>query len=128
MQEFFILKNSTNPPLEMELIEDGRYAFQNNIMSMALQDSMIYFTMIDIETNIPKISKAKANIVLADTDSCEEKYILQYQWKERDVNKCGTYRAFFEIKFNGNIINEDINFPKGNLRVPIEEDLLIVVK
>lgn len=128
MQEFFILKDSTNPSLEMELVEDGRYAFQNDILNTALQDSTVYFTMIDIETNIPKISKAKANVVLANTDSCEEKYVLQYQWKKRDVNKCGTYKAFFEINFNGNITSKDTEYPNGNLKVPIQEDLLIIVK
>lgn len=128
MQEFFILRGSTNPTLEMELIEDGRYSFQNNIINNALQDSIVSFTMVDNETNIPKISKGKANIALVHTDSCEEKYILQYQWKERDVNKSGVFKAFFEIKFNGNIKSEGVDFPKGILKVPIEEDLMIVIK
>ena len=128
MQEFFILKDSTNPTLEMELIEDGRYSFREEIMNEALQDSTITFTMIDTETNIPKISKAPANIVLANTNSCEEKYLLQYHWKKRDVNKEGTFKAFFDINFNGMIKNGDYIFPQGNLKLPIENDLIIIVK
>lgn len=128
MQEFFILKDSTNPTLEMELIEDGRYSFREEIMNEALQDSTITFTMIDTETNVPKIYKAPANIVLANTNSCEEKYLLQYQWKKRDVNKEGTFKAFFDINFNGMIKNGDYIFPQGNLKVPIENDLIIIVK
>ena len=128
MQEFFILKGSTNPVLEMELIDDGRYSFQKSFMNKALQDSVVTFYMIDVETNTPKISNAKANVVLANNDSCEEKYILQYQWKDRDVKNSGVFKGFFEIKFNGNISENGQVFPVGNLKVPIEEDLMIIIK
>lgn len=128
MQEFFILKGSTNPVLEMELIDDGRYSFQKSFMNKALQDSVVTFSMVDVETNTPKISNAKANVVLANNDSCEEKYILQYQWKDRDVKNSGVFKGFFEIKFNGNISENGQVFPVGNLKVPIEEDLMIIIK
>ena len=128
MQEFFILKGSTNPVLEMELIDDGRYSFQKSLFNQALQNSDVTFTMINTETNVPKISKAKANIVLADTDSCEEKYILQYVWNERDVNTEGIFKGIFEITFNSTLSSENITFPTGNLKVPIEEDLMIIIK
>lgn len=128
MQEFFILKGSTNPVLEMELIDDGRYSFQKSFMNKALQDSVVTFSMIDVETNTPKISNAKANVVLANNDSCEEKYILQYQWKDRDVKNSGVFKGFFEIKFNGNISENGQVFPTGNLRVPIGGDLIIIIK
>ena len=128
MQEFFILKGSTNPVLEMELIDDGRYSFQKSFINKALQDSVVTFSMIDVETNTPKISNAKANVVLANNDSCEEKYILQYQWKDRDVKNSGAFKGFFEIKFNGNISENGQVFPTGNLKVPIGEDLIIIIK
>ena len=128
MQEFFILKGSTNPALEMELIDDGRYSFQKSFFNKALQDSVVTFSMIDTNTNTPKISKAKANIVLADDNTCEEKYILQYQWKDRDVKNSGVFKGFFDIKFNGNISENNHTFPIGNLKVPIEDDLMIVIK
>ena len=128
MQEFFILKGSTNPSLEMELIDDGRYSFQKSFINKALQDSNVTFSMVDVETNTPKISNAKANVVLANNDSCEEKYILQYQWKDRDVKNSGVFKGFFEIKFNGNISENGQVFPVGNLKVPIEEDLMIIIK
>lgn len=128
MQEFFIHKDSLNPVLEMELTNDGRYDFQKSLINYALQDSVVTFSMMDEETNILKISKAKANIVLANDMSCQEKYILQYKWKPKDVNKAGFFKAFFEINFNGNITSENIDFPKGNLKVPIEEELRIIIK
>lgn len=128
MQDFFILKGSLNPVLEMELINDGRYDFQKSLINDALQDSVVTFNMKDEETGILKVAKAKANIVLANEDSCQERYILQYKWNKRDVSKEGIYRGWFEIEFNGNLTSENIEYPTGNLIVPIEEDLKIIVK
>lgn len=128
MQEFFIKKGSVNPSLEMELINDGRYDFHKSLINDALQDSVITFNMLDEETDILKVSKAKANIVSAYGDGCEEKFILQYKWKERDVKKEGVFKGWFEIKFNGNISSNEVEYPTGNLIVPIEEDLRIIIK
>ena len=128
MQEFFIMKGSVNPVLEMELINDGRYDFQKSLLNDALQDSVVTFNMKSEETGILKISQANANIVLANEDSCQERYILQYKWKERDVKQEGVFYGWFEIKFNGNLTSDGIDYPKGNLIVPIEEDLRIIIK
>ena len=128
MQEFFIMKGSVNPVLEMELINDGRYDFQKSLLNDALQDSVVTFNMKSEETGILKISQANANIVLANEDSCQERYILQYKWKERDVKQEGTFYGWFEIKFNGNLTSDGVDYPKGNLIVPIEEDLRIIIK
>jgi hypothetical protein len=128
MQEFFILKGSTNPVLEMELIKDGRYDFRQTLFNESLQDSKVTFSMRNRDTGVMKISKAKANIMLSADDTCEDRYVLQYRWNERDVNQEGIYEGWFEIKFNENIISEGIDYPKGNLKVPIEEGLLIIVK
>ena len=127
MQEFYIIKDSVNPVLEMELIDDGRYDFKRSLFNEALQDSEVTFSMKDEETGIMKISKSKANIVLAIDDICEEKYILQYKWSKRDVSKKGTYEAWFEINFNGNITSDGVEYPEGNLKVPVEEKLRIIV-
>lgn len=128
MQEFFINHGSLNPVLEMELIKDGRFDFQKSLINNALQDSTVTFSMRNVNTGLLKISQSKASIVLANTNSCEEKYILQYKWQERDVREKGTYKGWFEIKFNGDIVENNIEYPTGNLIVPIEEDLLIVIK
>lgn len=128
MQEFFIKKGSLNPVLEMELINDGRYDFQKSLIHDAIQDSVITFSMIDEETGILKIGKSKANVFLANTDSCEEKYVLRYEWKPKDVSKEGFYKGWFEISFNGDLVYENNILPTGNLKVPIEEDLRIIIK
>jgi hypothetical protein len=127
MQEFYILKGSTNPVLEMELINDGRYDFQKSLLNLALQDSKVTFSMADEESGILKISKSPARIVLSK-EECGEKYVLQYKWNVRDVSKSGVYNGWFDINFNGNISSDGIDFPTGNLKVPIEESLRIIIK
>lgn len=127
MQEFHIRKNSLNPVLEMELIKDGRYDFIKSLMNNALQDSVVTFSMRDAETGLLKISKGKVNILLTDEDSCEEHYILQYKWGKRDVNRTGVFEGWFEINFNGDIKEEGVDYPEGNLIVPVQEKLRIYV-
>lgn len=128
MQEFFIRQHSVNPVLEMELIKDGRYDFQKSLINDAIQDSNVFFNMIDIETGLLKVAKAPCNIVLANDNGCEERYILQYKWKKRDTSKEGVFKGWFEIKFNGDIYSEGVEFPEGNLIVPVEEDLRITIR
>lgn len=127
-QEFFIRKDSVNPVLRMEIILDGRYDYRRSLMNNALQDCNVFFSMVDTETGILKVSNAKANIVLADDDGCEEKYIIEYKWNKRDTKKEGIYEGWFDIKFNGDIKEEGVDYPEGNLKVPILEKLVIYIK
>ena len=126
-QEFFIRKGSVNPVLRMELIKDGRYDFKKSMIDNAIQDSVVKFYMKDAETDLLKVAKADADIVLAQEEGCEEKYILQYKWKERDTKKEGTYEGWFEINFNGNLKEEGVDYPSGKMIVPIQEKLQIVI-
>ena len=127
-QEFFIRKGSVNPVLRMEVIKDGRYDFKKSMIDNAIQDSVVKFYMKDVETGLLKVAKADADIVLAQEEGCEEKYILQYKWKERDTKKEGIYEGWFEIDFNGNLKEEGVDYPSGKMRVPVQEDLIIYVK
>lgn len=126
-QEFFIRKGSVNPVLRMELIKDGRYDFKKAMIDNAIQDSVVKFYMKDVETDLLKIAKADADIVLAQEEGCEEKYILQYKWKERDTKKEGIYEGWFEINFNGNLKEEGVDYPSGKMIVPIQEKLQIII-
>ena len=128
MMEFIIKKGSVNPVLRMELIKDGRYDFKKAMIDNAIQDSVVKFYMKDVETGLLKVAKADADIVLAQEEGCEEKYILQYKWKERDTKKEGIYEGWFEIDFNGNLKEEGVDYPSGKMRVPVQEDLIIYVK
>ena len=125
--EFIIKKGSVNPILRMELIKDGRYDFKKSMIDNAIQDSVVKFYMKDVETGLLKVAKADADIVLAQEEGCEEKYILQYKWKERDTKKEGTYEGWFEINFNGNLKEEGVDYPSGKMIVPIQEKLQIVI-
>lgn len=125
--EFIIKKGSVNPVLRMELIKDGRYDFKKSMIDNAIQDSVVKFYMKDVETDLLKVAKADADIVLAQEEGCEEKYILQYKWKERDTKKEGTYEGWFEINFNGNLKEEGVDYPSGKMIVPIQEKLQIII-
>ena len=127
MMEFIIKKGSVNPVLRMELIKDGRYDFKKSMIDNAIQDSVVKFYMKDVETDLLKVAKADADIVLAQEEGCEEKYILQYKWKERDTKKEGIYEGWFEINFNGNIKEEGVDYPSGKMIVPIQEKLQIII-
>ena len=129
MQEFFIRVGSNYPALRMELIEDGRYDFHKAKINNALQDSDVVFSMRDIETGILKVSKAKAVIKNADTEGCEDKYVVEYDWQTRDTAEPGIYEGWFDIDFKGDVVEAGVDYPSaGKLRVPVTEDLLIYVR
>lgn len=128
-QEFYINSGSILPVLRMELINDGRYDYmKSDVIGKALQDAKVTFTMRNVDTEILKISNAKCNIVLAEDTGCEEKYVIEYRWKERDTKEKGIYQGWFTIDFNGNISEEGVSFPEGRMITPISEDLIIYIK
>jgi hypothetical protein len=126
---FSIREGATYPALRMELIEDGRYDFHKAKINNALQDSDVVFSMKDIETGILKVSKAKAVIKNADTEGCEDKYVVEYDWQTRDTAKPGIYEGWFDIDFKGDVVEAGVDYPSaGKLRIPVTEDLLIYVR
>ena len=126
MQQFFINQNSELPILSIDLIYDGRSDF--NKLWDAIQDSEITFTMTNIDSNIIKIANAPCYIKLKENDGCVERYSICYNWKKRDTKEKGTYEGVFNIHFNGNIKNEKITYPNGDLVMPIREKLLIIIQ
>jgi hypothetical protein len=125
MQEFYIRQHSVNPVLRMELICDGRYDYKkSDLFNKSIQNADITFSMKNTENGILKISKAKSEIVVADS-GCETKHILQYSWKERDVKEKGVFEAWFEINFHDDIYEDGVSFPVGKFIIPIEEKLIV---
>ena len=122
---FFLNQNSILPILRMELIEDGRHDF--NKFHELIQSASIVFTMINRETGVTKIAKAPAYIKAREDGGCVEQYVICYDWKKRDVNEKGTFEGRFDIQF-GDVKNDEYDYPKGNLIMPIREDLLITIK
>ena len=125
MQEWYQNKNSLLPTLRIEVIEDGRHDY--NKLHELLQSSNITFTMVNRETGVTKIAKAPAYIKAREDGGCVEQYVICYDWKKRDVNEEGSYIGKFDIEF-GEIKNDEYTYPKGNLIVPIREDLVITIK
>lgn len=126
MQYFYLTQNSTLPTLRMELINDGRHSFHK--FHELIQSATITFTMINIDTNVTKIAKNNAYIKLRENDSCEEQYVICYDWKKRDTKEIGTYKGIFEITFDGTLKNDNYTYPNGILNMPIREELIIQIK
>ena len=77
---------------------------------------------------ILKISEAPVNILESTEAGCEEKFVLEYKWKPRGVKNKGIYQGWFNIQFNGDLYEAGVDYPDGNLIVPIQEDLIIYIK
>jgi hypothetical protein len=115
--EFFIKKNATLPLLKMQVVKDGRSDF-NKMMDL-IESSAVFFSMVDIETGIPKIVTRPAGFVskkLLDPNADPEYYIY-YQFTNKDTKKVGRYEGQFLFR------NDD-----GVLILPIREKLFINVQ
>lgn len=120
---FFINKGATLPTLRMEAINDGRHDFSK--LNIALQAADVYFNMTNIENGIRKIANQKANVIMKEDDGCEDKYIIEYQWKERDTKTPGLYKGEFRIIFDDTVEVDGKTLPIGELIVPISQELHI---
>lgn len=124
-QYFEIRKGSELPVLSMGLSNDAKYSFfKIDMFNKAIQNADVTFSMYD-ENGKPKISKAKANIVKSVNSCCDETYLIEYKWKQRDTKESGIYEAYFEINFNGDLYEEGVVYPEGKLIMPIHEKLII---
>lgn len=120
---FFINKGATLPTLRMEAINDGRHDFSK--LNIALQAADVYFNMTNIENGIRKIANQKAKVIMKEDNGCEDKYIIEYQWKERDTKTPGLYKGEFRIVFNDTVEVDGKTLPIGELIVPISQELHI---
>ena len=125
MKQFVINKNSTLPYLEIEPVHDGRHTYKK--LYLAIQSATVTFTMTNMESGIKKIANAPCYVVPFDIDGCEEKYRIQYRWNKRDTSEAGIFIGQFKIKFDNDITIDGMTFPKGDLIVPIAEEIQIVV-
>jgi hypothetical protein len=115
--EFYIKKNATLPVLKMQVVKDGRAGYLQ--LMQDLEVSTIFFTMIDVETGIPKIVSAPCSIVslILPEDGAATEYYIYFKFTSRDTNTPGRYQGQFLIK------NDE-----GNLILPIREDLYINIQ
>ena len=114
--EFFVRKNSNEPILKMQLIQDGRSDFKH--FHDKLSNADIRFSMRDVENGAYVLLNKAAGIVakttIQETDPPE--YYIYYRWQSSDTQFTGRYQGQFAIKFI-----EDCS----ELIVPVREDLFI---
>ena len=114
--EFYISQNATLPVLKLQVVKDGRAGYQQLMEDLAV--STIFFTMIDVETGIPKIVSAPCSIVpLILPVGATPEYYVYFQFSSRDTNTPGRYQGQVLIK------NDE-----GNLILPIREELHINIQ
>lgn len=128
MQTFYINKGSVLPTLRMELADDGLIGFaKRDMFNNMLQNCDVTFSMRDSEGRL-RISRGKAYVVRSKEEECEERYLIEYRWNERDTKVSGEFKGSFDIKFGDPIYEEGVTYPEGNLIVPIHEELIIMVR
>jgi hypothetical protein len=115
--DFFIRKNATLPILKLAVIKDGRSDY-NEFMDL-IETSALFFSMVDIETGVPKISTRPAGFVeKVNLDpNAEVEYYIYYQFTNRDTNRVGRYEGQFLLRTDS-----------GNLILPIQEKLFINIQ
>ena len=126
LQTFYINKDSELPILRMELIEDGIHDYRK--FHRAIQNADITFTMVNEDNGITKISKANAYVQLRDDTTCTEQYVICYNWKKRDTNESGNFKGTFDITFNPIKTDDGKLCNTGLLKMPIREELRIVIR
>ena len=115
--EFFILKNASLPLLKLAITKDGRSDY--NRMTEMIESSAIFFSMIDVETGIPKIMTKPAGFTtktLIDPNA-EPEYYIYYQFTNFDTKKPGRYEGQFLLRDS-----------EGSLILPIREKLYINIQ
>jgi len=115
--EFFIKKNATLPLLKLQVVKDGRSDY-NNFMEL-LETSTIFFSMVNTENGIPKITSRPAGFVekIFDDPNAEPEYYIYYQFTKQDTSIEGRYEGQFLVKtFEGNVI------------LPVREKLFIYIQ
>lgn len=114
--EWFIKKGATLPVLKMQIVKDGRSGYVQFMES--LEFSTIYFSMVDVETGIPKIVSAPCDIVnLILPEGATPEYYIYFKFTAMDTNTVGRFKGQFLIK------NDE-----GNLILPLREELYINVQ
>jgi len=101
--EWFIKKNATLPILKIKLSQNGRSDFMNNMVN--LLESEVFFSMTDVETNIPKISSNNALIETGLTENGELVIFVSYQFNKNQTSKVGRFSSQFSIRSSDGVLD-----------------------
>ena len=114
--EFYIKKNATLPILKVAINKDGRSDYRNGYSLST--NSEVFFSLIDSDTNIPKIVRKPAGLIINDNPqtSADTEYFVYYQFNSRDTKKTG--------KFYGDFIISENN---GKSILPITDKIIVYV-
>jgi hypothetical protein len=93
--EFFINQGATLPILKMQVVKDG-IADITEFMSL-IENSLIYFSMIDVKTGGYKILNMKGGFVEKTfiDPNAETEYYVYYKFTSIDTNREGLYEGEF---------------------------------
>ena len=107
--EFFIKKNATLPVLKINIIKDGRSDYDRSMRF--LQQTDIFFSMVDTATGIPKITSRPAGVIEQTqlSTSADTLYFVYYQFTPFDTKDVGRYKAQFLIRNETGILNLPLN-------------------
>ena len=114
--EFFIKKNATLPVLKINVFKDGRSDYDRSMQF--LNETDIFFSMVDTETGIPKITSRPAGIIKKDPviPNNDSEYYIYYQFTPFDTKKVARYKGQFMLR------NET-----GYLNLPLNQEIYINV-
>ncbi len=84
-----------------------------------IEQSSIFFSMVSVDTGIPKISTRPAGFVSVEQldPNADPEYFVYYQFSPRDTNKVGRYQAQFLFRND-----------QGTMILPIREELYVNVQ
>lgn len=110
--EFFIKKNATLPVLKINVIKDGRSDYDRTMRFLEQTD--IFFSMVNVDTGIPKISTRPAGVQPKPqlSTSADTQYYIYYQFTPFDTKDVARYRGQFLFRNDTGILvlplNQDI--------------------
>jgi hypothetical protein len=107
--EFFIKKNATLPVLKINVIKDGRSDYDRSMRF--LQQTDIFFSMVNTATGIPKITSRPAGVIEQSqlSASADTLYFVYYQFTPFDTKDIGRYKAQFLIRNETGVLNLPLN-------------------
>ena len=114
------------PVLSMMVINDGRHDYHK--FHEMIQNADITFSMVDVETGIYKVANSPAFIKKLEDTCCQDEFLVCYQFTKREIQTPGTYKGYFTINFGEDLKNDDYSYPNGILKVPIRDELFVVVE
>lgn len=107
--EFFIKKNATLPVIKINVIKDGRSDYDRSMKF--LNETEIFFSMVDTETGIPKITSRPAGIMKKESVIPNEgdDYYLYFQFTPFDTKKVARYKGQFMFRNGTGFMNLPLN-------------------